>query len=92
MNPFLQSEVLLVVKKRPYLVLGRSTDTASGSMSKLQTETVLKQLMFHYTKIKTQGLRGKTSLLSAHFLVILKVSQQEGALQGQDLWVKYQLQ
>lgn len=58
---------------RPYLVLGRSTDTASGNMSKLQTETVVHQLIFHYTEIKTRGLRGKTSLLSAHFLVILKV-------------------
>lgn len=39
---FLQSEILLVIKKRPYAVWGKSTASASESKSKAQAETLLK--------------------------------------------------
>lgn len=41
-NHFLQSEILLMIKKKPYLVWGKNMASASESKSKAQTETVLK--------------------------------------------------
>lgn len=41
-NHFLQTEILLVIKKRPYAVWGKSMASASESKSKAQAETVLK--------------------------------------------------
>lgn len=41
-NRFLQSGILLMIKKRPYLVWGKRTVNASASKSKAQTETLLK--------------------------------------------------
>lgn len=49
-NHFLWSEILLVIKKRPYPVWGKSMASASESKSKAQTETVLKLLILHCAK------------------------------------------